>query len=56
MMNFFKKKEKPVVTEHQCPAEGCTYTTTELSDMKKHVEWKHPELSQKGESAVENRQ
>ena len=46
-MNFFKKKEKPVATEQQCPAEGCTYTTKELADMKKHLEWKHPELSQK---------
>ena len=53
-MNFFKKKEKPVVTEHQCPAEGCSYTTTELSDMKKHLEWKHPELAQKGDSVSEN--
>jgi hypothetical protein len=50
-MNFFKRKEKPAVTDHQCPAEGCMYTTTELSDMKKHIEWKHPELAQKGESA-----
>ena len=46
-MNFFKKKEKPVTTVQQCPAEGCNYTTTEVSNMKKHLEWKHPELSQK---------
>jgi hypothetical protein len=54
MMNFFKKKEKPVVTEHQCPAEGCTYTTVEISNMKRHVEWKHPELSRKDESAAKS--
>ena len=53
-MNFFKKKEKPVITEHRCSVEGCTYTTTELANMKKHVEWKHPELSQTDGSAVKS--
>ena len=53
-MSFFKKKEKPVVTVQQCPADGCTYTTTELSDMKKHVEWKHPELAEKGDLVSES--
>ncbi|HEY94554.1 MAG TPA: hypothetical protein G4O15_06400 [Dehalococcoidia bacterium] len=53
-MNIFKKKEKPVAIVQECPAEGCTYTTTELSNMKKHIEWKHPELSQKDESAIKS--
>lgn len=53
-MNIFKKKEKPVVTVNQCPAEGCTYTTTELANMKKHVEWKHPDVSQKEESGTKS--
>lgn len=53
-MSFFKKKEKPVATVQQCPADGCTYSTTEESDMKKHVEWKHPELSHTDKSAAES--
>lgn len=55
MMNFFKKKEKPVTMEHQCPVEGCAHTTTELSSMKKHIEWKHPDLAQEGVSAESNK-
>jgi len=54
-MSFFKKKEKPVVMEHRCPAEGCTHTTAELSSMKKHIEWKHPELAKTGESTAEDK-
>lgn len=50
-MNIFKKKEKQVTIERKCPAEGCTFTATEAADMKRHIEWKHPEQSRKEESA-----
>ena len=53
-MNIFKKKEKPVTTIHQCPAEGCEYTSAESANMKKHVEWKHPGFAQKDESGIKN--
>ena len=41
-MGLFKKKERPVITELKCPAEGCNFTSTDAPSMKRHMEWKHP--------------
>lgn len=43
-MGLFKKKRAP--TELKCPAEGCSFTTNDPVDLKKHIDWKHPELTQ----------
>lgn len=43
---FGKKKErKPVITELKCPAEGCSFTCDDEITLKKHTDWKHPELA-----------
>ena len=44
-MGLFKKKA-PTVTELKCPAEGCSFTTSNPTDLKKHIDWKHPQLTQ----------
>jgi len=43
-MGLFKKREKPVVTELKCPAEGCSFTCNDHSSLKRHLDWKHPDL------------
>jgi hypothetical protein len=43
-MGFFKKKVQPVAVERKCPAEGCVFTVYDEIALKKHIEWKHPEL------------
>ena len=44
-MGFFKKKEKHVEEEEvRCPAEGCDIVFDDKWDLKRHIEWKHPEL------------
>jgi hypothetical protein len=45
-MGLFKKKQASSVEVLKCPAEGCSFTTTEPTSLEKHVEWKHPELKQ----------
>ncbi len=45
-MGLFKKKQKPIITELKCPAEGCSFTSNEPKMLKRHIEWKHPELTQ----------
>jgi len=44
-MGLFKKNERPVVTELKCPSEECSFTCNDDNSLKRHVEWKHPELS-----------
>jgi len=47
-MGLFKKKKrhKPVITRLECPAEGCSFTCDDLKMLKRHTDWKHPELTQ----------
>lgn len=48
-MGLFKKKEqKPITTELKCPVEGYDFTCTDLKTLKRHTDWKHPELKQGG--------
>ena len=49
-MGLFKKKQLTTLTEIKCPAEGCSFTCTELRMLERHVGWKRPELKQKVES------
>jgi hypothetical protein len=45
MMGIFKKNSKrPAVTELKCPSTGCSFTSYSDRDLKRHIEWKHPEL------------
>ena len=50
-MGLFKKKLQPVVTELKCPAEGCSFTSDHAESLKRHVDWKHPELAQNVEKS-----
>jgi len=45
-MGLFKKKQQPTITEIKCTAEGCSFTCNDLKTLKKHTDWKHPELPQ----------
>ncbi|MBI2328295.1 MAG: hypothetical protein HYU85_01370 [Chloroflexi bacterium] len=45
-MGLFKKKPPPALTELKCPAEGCSFTGNDPKTLKKHTDWKHPELTQ----------
>ena len=44
-MGLFKKKQKTGRTELKCPVEGCSFTSYSPVLLKKHTEWKHPELT-----------
>jgi hypothetical protein len=44
-VGLFKKKERPVITQLTCPAEGCSFTCNDHLSLKRHVEWRHPELA-----------
>jgi len=44
-MGLFKKKERPAINELKCPAEGCSFICNDHKSLRRHVEWKHPELS-----------
>ncbi len=43
-MGLFKKKERIVITDLKCPSEGCNFVCTDKISLKRHIEWKHPEL------------
>ena len=43
-MGLFKKKP-PRTTELKCPADGCPFTCSDPKTLKKHTDWKHPELA-----------
>jgi len=43
-MGLFKKKERPIATELKCPAEGCSFTCNDPESLRRHVDWKHPQL------------
>lgn len=43
-MGLFKKKGKPVATELTCPVEGCYFICPDHISLKRHLEWKHPDL------------
>jgi len=45
-MGLFKKKQHPTITELRCPAEGCSFTCNDPKLLKRHTDWKHPELTQ----------
>jgi len=44
-MRFFKKKQI-AAPELKCPAVECSFTCNDPKTMKKHTDWKHPELVQ----------
>ncbi len=44
-MGLFKKKQRPTTTEIKCPVAGCPFTCTDLATLRKHTDWKHPELA-----------
>ena len=43
-MGLLKKKQRPTITEIKCPVEGCPFTCSDTITLKKHIDWKHPEL------------
>jgi hypothetical protein len=45
-MGLFKKKQAPTITELRCPAKGCLFTASDPITLKKHTDWKHPQLEQ----------
>jgi len=45
-MGFFKKKQQPAITELRCPAKGCAFTCNDPKLLERHIDWKHPELTQ----------
>jgi hypothetical protein len=45
-MGLFKKKEQTTNIELKCPVKGCPFTCNDHITLKKHTEWKHPELTQ----------
>jgi hypothetical protein len=44
-MGIFKKKPSAPIQELKCPAEGCSFTCDDPATLKKHTDWKHPELT-----------
>jgi len=44
-MGLFKKKQRATITELKCPVEGCLFTCDDQITLKKHTDWKHPELT-----------
>jgi len=42
---MFWKKKAPRITTLKCPAEGCPFTCDSPALMKRHSDWKHPELT-----------
>jgi len=44
-MRLFKKKPARTTTELKCPAEGGPFTCSDPVTLKKHTDWKHPELA-----------
>ncbi|MBW1855140.1 MAG: hypothetical protein JRJ00_10765 [Deltaproteobacteria bacterium] len=45
-MGLFKLKSRPVNIELKCPAEECPFTCDDLATLKKHMDWKHPEIAE----------
>ena len=47
-MAFFKKQKKQpaMATELKCQVEGCSFTTPSPEYLKRHLDWRHPELAQ----------
>ena len=52
-MGLFKKKERLIITELKCPAEGCSFTCNDHNSLKRHMDWKHPEHAKSGEKIAE---
>jgi hypothetical protein len=52
MMGFFNKKQRPVAVEVKCPAEGCGIIFNDKWELKRHIEWKHPELAGNEEKII----
>ena len=44
---FNKKKESSQPTQVTCTAEGCSFICKDTVELKKHIDWKHPELAKK---------
>ena len=45
-MGLFKKKKPTILREFECPVAGCPFTCTDPITLKKHTDWKHPELAE----------
>ncbi len=45
-MGLFKKAQRPAITELHCPVSDCSFTCDDAVTLKKHTDWKHPQLSQ----------
>jgi hypothetical protein len=52
-MGLFKRKEKSIIAELKCPAEGCSFVCKDEHSLKRHMEWKHPEYKGAKAEAVE---
>ncbi len=52
-MRLFKKKQKPATTELNCPVAGCPFTCSDPVTLKRHTDWKHPELTEQREGKAE---
>ena len=46
---FGKKKETVKLTEVKCPAEGCDFACDDAHTMKRHTDFKHPEMAKQAE-------
>jgi len=42
---MFWKKKAPRITTLKCPAAGCPFTCDAPVLIKRHTDWKHPELT-----------
>jgi len=51
-MGLFKKKQPSTIIELKCPAEGCPFTCSDHIMLKRHVDWKHPELAKKADNSI----
>ena len=41
---FGKKKQTITLTESKCPAEGCAFICDDAHTLKRHTDYKHPDL------------
>ncbi len=44
-MGLFGKKKQSKLVELKCPAEGCTFTCDDPVTLKRHTDYKHPDMS-----------
>jgi len=46
---FGKKKQPTLLIDKKCPANGCDFTCDDAFTMKRHTDYKHPEMAKQTE-------